>query len=101
MNAAGQGMLAEPASDKKPPKHVDTVIMKRRRPTAEKPYHHVEITHHHTHPAHPPEHHTVKIHGSGASTGLDQLHDHMEDHMGQPNPGEAEADAGPEGGEAV
>lgn len=27
---------------------------------------------------------------------LDQMHDAMQDHMGTPNPGEAEADAGPE-----
>lgn len=28
---------------------------------------------------------------------MDALHDHLEDHLGEPNPGEAEADAGQSG----
>ena len=31
-----------------------------------------------------------------AAADLDGVHDSMEDHMGTPNPGEAEANAGPE-----
>lgn len=45
------------------------------------------IEHHHHHPEHHPmEEHTTK--------NMDELHDHMEDHSGSENPGEAEADAG-------
>ncbi len=50
--------------------------------------HHIHI-HVHTHPDHPDEEHV--------STGNDGLVDHMMDHMGEPNPGEAEADAGQSG----
>lgn len=35
-----------------------------------------------------------------AATDLDGVHDSLEDHLGQPNPGEAEANAGPEGAAA-
>jgi hypothetical protein len=45
------------------------------------------VQHHHTHP----EHHDVETHGL---SNMDGLHAHMEDHIGQPNSGEAEADAG-------
>lgn len=45
------------------------------------------ITHHHTHPhVHPSETHTTE--------GTDGLMSHVMDHMSEPNPGEAEADAG-------
>jgi hypothetical protein len=47
------------------------------------------ITHHFTHHAHEPEDHVTK--------GDDQLAEHVLSHMGQPNPGEAEADAGQSG----
>jgi len=43
-------------------------------------------THVHTHPAHPDEEHVT--------TGDDEMAEHMMQHMGTPNPGEAEADAG-------
>lgn len=46
--------------------------------------------HHHTHP----EHHKAETH---ISPDMDALHDHMEEHMGEPNPGEAEANAGQSG----
>ena len=46
--------------------------------------------HHHTHP----EHHPMEEHTSKDSAAM---HDHMEEHMGEPNPGEAEADAGQHG----
>lgn len=46
--------------------------------------------HHHTHPEHyPPESHV--------SADQDAMVDHMMSHMGEPNPGEAEADAGESG----
>lgn len=48
------------------------------------------IEHHHTHP----EHHPVEEH---VAPTMDALHDHMEDTMGAPNLGEAEADAGQSG----
>lgn len=41
------------------------------------------VTHHHE--AHPPEDHVVPAKHEG---DLDGLHDHMEEHMGAPNPGE-------------
>ena len=51
---------------------------------------HVNIhTHVHTHPAHPDEEHTTE--------GNDQLVDHMLENQGEPNPGEAEANAGQSG----
>lgn len=45
------------------------------------------VMHHHTHP----DHHPAEPHGV---TNMQDLHDHMEEHMGSPNSGEAEADAG-------
>lgn len=45
------------------------------------------ITHHYTHP----EHHKPKSHGL---SNMDALIDHLQEHAGQPNSGEAEADAG-------
>lgn len=55
--------------------------------------HHKDGSHtaHHVHEAGPQ--HDVK-HAVG---GLDELHDSMQDHLGSPNPGEAEADAGQHG----
>ena len=54
--------------------------------------------HHHTHP----EHHPAEEH---VSPDQDAMVEHMMQHMGEPNPGEAEADAGqsgiPEGAEAA
>lgn len=47
------------------------------------------IVHEHTDPmAHPPEEHVAP--------DMAALHDHMEQHMGEPNPGEEQADAGAE-----
>jgi hypothetical protein len=46
--------------------------------------------HHHTHP----EHHPVEHH---VSDNQEKMIDHMQEHMGEPNPGEAEANAGQSG----
>ena len=46
-------------------------------------------THVHTHAAHPDEEHVT--------SGDDEMAEHMMQHMGEPNPGEAEADAGQSG----
>ena len=48
------------------------------------------VEHHHTRP----EHHGVEHHHF---SDMSDVHDHMEDHMGEPNPGEAEADGGQHG----
>jgi hypothetical protein len=78
------GMMHDPASVKAPPKKVRSMTMH---------FHpkHVEVTHHHTHSAHPAESTTIPIH---QGTGMDALHDHIEDHAGQPNDGEAECEDG-------
>jgi hypothetical protein len=47
-------------------------------------------THHHTHPEHHPDEEHI-------SKDQDAMADHMLQNMGQPNPGEAEADAGQSG----
>lgn len=78
------GMAHEPGGMKLPPKRVKTMV------TTFHP-NKVHITHHHTHQAHPPETHEYPIHHG---TGLDALHDHIEDHVGQPNDGEEAAEAG-------
>lgn len=57
-----------------------------------KPDHH-SVENHHTRP----EHHKHEIHHFHGDNALDQVHDHMEEHAGSPNPGEAEADAGQSG----
>jgi hypothetical protein len=46
--------------------------------------------HHHTHP----EHHPMEEH---SSANQDEMVSHMMDHMGEPNPGEQEANAGQSG----
>lgn len=46
--------------------------------------------HHHTHP----EHHKMEEH---VSNNQDEMVEHMMTHMGTPNPGEADADAGQSG----
>jgi hypothetical protein len=50
--------------------------------------------HHHTHP----EYHKMEEH---TSPDQDAMVSHMMEHMGQPNPGEADADAGSEASEAA
>jgi hypothetical protein len=58
---------------------------------------HTHIEHHHDgsatvhHVHHMGPEHDVKH----AVSNLDAMHDSMQDHLGQPNPGEAEANAGP------
>jgi hypothetical protein len=76
---------------KVPPKRVKTMIITHHPPTKEHPYQHMHITHHHSHSAHPAETHIVPVH---QGDGLDQLHDHLEEHMGQPNEGEQECEDG-------
>lgn len=61
-------------------------------------FHHTHIEHHvdgsHTvHHQHENPEHDVKH----AVADLDSLHDSMEDHLGEPNDGEAEAEAGQHG----
>ncbi len=53
--------------------------------------HHADGSHtvHHVHSEGPDK--DVK----GAKAGLDEVHDSLQDHLGMPNPGEAEAQAGP------
>lgn len=48
------------------------------------------VTHHHK--LHPPEEHVIA--GEDEREAMDNLHGHMEEHMGTPNPGEAEAENG-------
>ncbi len=79
---------------KAPPKHVRTMIIQHSMGTKSHPYQHVHITHHHSHSAHPATSHVVPVHGGAGAAGLDELHDHMEEHMGQPNPGEQECEDG-------
>lgn len=54
---------------------------------------HHTVENHHTRP----EHHPHEIHHFHGASALDQVHDHLEEHAGTPNPGEAEADAGQSG----
>lgn len=54
---------------------------------------HHEVENHHTRP----EHHVKESHHFHGANALDQVHDHLEEHAGEPNPGEAEADAGQSG----
>ncbi len=53
------------------------------------------MTHRHEPPHHMPEHDETYT-----APDLQAAHDHLEEHMGQANPGEAEADAGSEAGAA-
>ena len=68
----------------KPKKEIDHIVHSKAK-TGE----HVMV-HHHTHP----EHHPAETH---VKKNMDDVHAHLEDHMGEPNPGEAEADAGQSG----
>ena len=90
MSGATTGLMHDPEA-KAPPKRVRTMIITHHPPTKEKPYHHMQVTHHHTHGAHPAESHEVRVH---EGSGLDELHDHLEDHMGMPNDGEQECEDG-------
>jgi hypothetical protein len=66
---------------KKPKKEIDHMHIKSHKDGSH------TVTHHHTHP----EHHPAEEH---ALSNMDALHAHLEDHVGQPNSGEAEAEAG-------
>jgi hypothetical protein len=87
MSDAIQGMLHDGPAQKAPPKVVDTMVVKR---VPGKGHH---VTHHHTSSAHPAEAHMVPAPG-GNTGNLENLHDHMEDHMGSPNPGEQACEDG-------
>ena len=61
-------------------------------------YKHTHVTHHHD------GSHTIKhehedgvSHKEHAVSNIDGVHDSLQDHLGTPNPGEAEADAGQHG----
>lgn len=53
------------------------------------------ITHHHDGSHTMEQHHEDGSMTSSAKGDLDQVHDHLENTIGTPNPGEAEAAAGP------
>jgi len=78
--------LMHDAGAKAPAKRVHTMVVTRK-PTG----HHV--THHHTHAAHPAESYMVEAPG-GNPGNLDNLMDHMQEHMGDQNPGEQECEDG-------
>lgn len=67
--------------DEKPPKVISHITHKKSHNGD-----HI-FTHHHTHP----EHHPDEVH---TKRGDDEMVEHMLQHAGTPNPGEAEADAG-------
>jgi hypothetical protein len=71
-------------SEAKPKKEIDHIKTKKAKSGG---YVH---THVHTHPEHHPDEQHV-------SASQDDMVNHMMDHMGEPNPGEAEADAGQSG----
>lgn len=73
-----------PGMADKPKKMIDHIKIRKAKGA------HSVVEHHHTRP----EHHPAESH---VMQNMDQLHDHMEEHMGTPNPGEAEADAGQSG----
>lgn len=69
------------ADDSKPAKHISHIVHKKSHNGD-----HI-FEHHHTHP----EHHPSETH---TKRGDDEMVEHMMQHAGTPNPGEAEADAG-------
>lgn len=69
-------------SEEKPPKRIKHIITRK--------VHGGHLhTHVHDHPAHPDEEHVTQ--------GTDGMVDHLLQHNSEPNPGEAEADAGQSG----
>lgn len=68
--------------DKKPPKHLKRISHERT--------HDGKIVHTHHH--HHPEHHPDETH---VSNDMSDLHDHVENHMGAPNPGEDASEHAP------
>jgi len=62
-------------------------------------YTHTHISHHHDGSATIKHHHKDGAHmdKEHAVADLDGIHDSMQDHLGAPNPGEAQADAGMHG----
>jgi hypothetical protein len=77
------GLMDKITGGEKPKKEIDHVQVKKH-----KTGYHVE--HHHTHPGH----HPMESH---AKSNMDDVMDHLHTHMGEPNPGEAEADGGQHG----
>jgi hypothetical protein len=54
-----------------------------------------------THEHHPNEDGSQNPDTTHSAQDMDQLMDHMQDHLGTPNPGEAEANAGPQAAPAA
>lgn len=79
------------AGARAPAKKVRTMIAQHSMGTKQHPYEHLHITHHHAHAAHPAESKVIPIH---QGTGLDEMHDHLEDAFGKPNDGEQECEDG-------
>jgi hypothetical protein len=85
-NIPGAEELA--GKSEKPAKEIKHIIVKKAKTKDGK---HVNVhTHVHTHPEHHPDEEHV-------TEGNDGLVEHMLEHQGEPNPGEAEADAGQSG----
>ena len=82
MKEAASSLAGKP--EEKPKKEISHIVTHKAKGGA---YVH---EHHHTHP----EHHPVEHH---VSKDQDEMASHMLQHMGEPNPGEAEADAGQSG----
>jgi hypothetical protein len=83
---AVSGMMHDPEASA-PPKKVHTMVITR---VPGKGHH---VTHHHTHPSHAAQAHMVQA-PDGNEGNLDNLHDHLEEHMGGENPGEAACESG-------
>jgi hypothetical protein len=83
MHGAYEGAAEELAGTQKPKKEIDHIKIRKAKSGG-----HI-VTHKHTHPMHPDEEHVV--------SNMEALHDHLEDHLGEPNDGEAEADMGQHG----
>jgi len=81
----------ELGSDDKPAKEISHIITRKGKKDGKNVHVH---THVHTHPMHHPDETHV-------TSGNDAMADHMMEHMGEPNPGEAEADAGQSGVEGM
>lgn len=82
------GMMHDGGAPKAPPKKVHTMVITR---VPGKGHH---VTHHHTAPQHHPATSQSVAAPGGNEGNLDNLQDHVQEHMGEPNPGEAEAEDG-------
>jgi hypothetical protein len=82
------GMMHDPEAQSPPPKKVHTMVITR---VPGKGHH---VTHHHTHPQHHPAHSQMVHAPEGNEGNLDNLHDHLEENMGEPNEGEQACEDG-------